>query len=51
MKNTPRKIYNRLTKKQKSLLGFDVIPPKDEFTRLSRRSKNFEKPDNYELDV
>ncbi len=51
MKNTPRKIYNRLTKKQKSLLGFDVIPPKDEFTRLSRRSKNFEKPDYYELDV
>ena len=38
MKNTPNKIYNKLTKKQKCLLGFNLIPPKDEFTRMSRRS-------------
>ncbi len=51
MKNTPRKIFNKLTKKQKSLLGFDTIPPKDEFTRLSRKSKFYEKPENYKIDV
>ena len=51
MKNTPRKIYNKLNKKQKSLLGFDTIPPKDEFTRLSRRSKFHERPDVYKLYV
>tara|TARA_B100000927_G_C16423194_1_gene452300 strand:+ start:63 stop:875 length:813 start_codon:yes stop_codon:yes gene_type:complete len=49
MENTPKKIFNKLTKKQKSLLGFDLIPPKDEFTRVTRRSKNFEKPKNYLL--
>lgn len=49
MKNTPNKIYNKLTKKQKCLLGFNLIPPKDEFTRMSRRSNFFEKPENYSL--
>lgn len=51
MKNTPRKTFNKLTKKQKTLLGFDMVPPKDEFTRLSRRSKVHEIPDNYKIDV
>jgi hypothetical protein len=32
-------------------LGFDMVPPKDEFTRLSRRSKVHEIPDNYKIDV
>ena len=32
-----------MTKSQKSLLGFNLIPPKDEFTRM-RRIKKFEKP-------
>ncbi len=49
MKNTPKKIYNKLTKKQKSILGFDLNPPKDEFTRMTRRSKHFEIPKNYIL--
>ena len=38
-----------MTKEQKRLLGFDVIPPRDEFTRVRRRSINFEKPNNYKL--
>ena len=49
MENTPKKIYDKLTKKQKSILGFDLIPPKDEFTRVTRRSKFFEIPKNYLL--
>ena len=49
MKNTPKEIYDRLTKKQKSILGFDLIPPKDEFTRVTRRSNYFEIPKNYQL--
>ena len=49
MLNTPAKIYKKLTNKQKSLLGFDLIPPKDEFTRMTRRSKFFEKPYKYNL--
>ena len=51
MKNTPRNFYNKLTKKQKSILGFDLIPPKDEFTRTTRRSSYFEIPENYKIDV
>ena len=47
MKNTPRKIYNKLTKKQKAILGFDLIPPKDEFTRTTRRSSYYELPEDY----
>lgn len=49
MENTPREIYDKLTKKQKSILGFDLIPPKDEFTRVTRRSKYFEVPKKYIL--
>ena len=51
MKNTPRKIYSKLTKKDKSLLGFDLVPPKDEFTRITRRSNFHLKPNNYKIDV
>lgn len=51
MKNTPKHIYKKLSKKQKSLLGFNLIPPKDEFTRLRRRSDIHEVPDNYKLNV
>lgn len=47
MKNTSMKIYSKLTKEQKALLGFDLIPPKDEFTRMTRRSNFFEKPSKY----
>lgn len=49
MKNTPIKIYNKLSSKQKSLLGFDLIPPKDEFTRMRRRSDFYEVPEKYKL--
>lgn len=49
MKNTPLHIYNNMTNDQKALLGFRLIPPKDEFTRLRRRSLNFETPSPYEL--
>tara|TARA_B110000503_G_scaffold139878_1_gene229323 strand:- start:192 stop:1007 length:816 start_codon:yes stop_codon:yes gene_type:complete len=51
MKNTPTNIYKKLSKKQKSLLGFDLIPPKDEFTRVRRRSNFHEIPENYKLNV
>jgi ectoine hydroxylase-related dioxygenase (phytanoyl-CoA dioxygenase family) len=49
MFNTPKKIYNRLSVFQKRLLGFDSVPPKDEFTRTRRRSDKCEKPFNYKL--
>ena len=44
MLNTPLNIYNKMTKSQKLLLGFNLIPPKDEFTRMRRVSKKFERP-------
>lgn len=46
-KNTPIKIYNKLTDFQKELLGFKFNPAKDEFTRLSRKTADFEKPEPY----
>lgn len=49
IKNTPHEIFNQLNDKQKQLLGFDTTPPKDEFTRMRRRSDTFETPDNYKL--
>jgi ectoine hydroxylase-related dioxygenase (phytanoyl-CoA dioxygenase family) len=49
MQNTPDNIYRNLTDQQKSLLGFQLVPPKDEFTRLRRRSNHFENPLEYRL--
>ncbi len=49
MKNTPEHIYKVLSDEQKDLLGFRLAPPKDEFTRLRRRSDIFEKPEAYQL--
>lgn len=49
MKNTPKKIFNKLTKKQRELLGFYSVPPKCEFTRSTRRSNYPEIPENYSL--
>ena len=49
MKNTPIETYNQLSSKQKSLLGFNLIPPKDEFTRMRRRSEFYEIPEKYKL--
>ncbi len=44
MFNTPIKIFNKLNSKQKALLGFNLVPPKDEFSRVRRKSVSFEKP-------
>lgn len=49
MKNTPKHIYDNLTDQQKRLIGFDSIPPTDEFTRVRRRSANPEVPSDYQL--
>lgn len=51
MRNTPQHIYDQMTEKQKDLLGFRSVPPKDEFTRLRRRSIDFEVPFSYELPI
>jgi len=49
MKNTPTSIFKELSNEQKSLLGFDLNAPKDEFTRIRRRSSYFEEPTEYKL--
>jgi ectoine hydroxylase-related dioxygenase (phytanoyl-CoA dioxygenase family) len=49
MQNTPDYIYKKLTLQQKELLGFRLVPPKDEFTRLRRRSEFCEEPYGYQL--
>ena len=41
MYNTPASIYKKLSSIEKALLGFNLIPPRDEFTRLRRRSDFF----------
>ena len=37
-------IKNLISKKQKALLGFNLIPPNDEFTKTTRRSQNLKNP-------
>ena len=49
MQNTPKEIYDSLSTSRKNLLGFNLIAPKDEFTRVRRRSEKHEIPNNYEL--
>ena len=49
IKNTPIKIFNKLSDAQKKLLGFHLTPPKDEFSRVRRISDKFEKPSQYFL--
>lgn len=49
MQNTPSYIYDKMTDAQKNLLGFSLNPPKDEFTRIRRRSNIFETPGFYKL--
>ena len=51
LKNTPKHIYDKMTNSQKDLLGFRSAPPKDEFTRMRRRSENFEIPESYNLPI
>ena len=47
--NTPPKIYKKLNIFEKSLLGFNSKPRKDEFDRPSARTKNPINPKNYIL--
>ena len=42
--NTPIKLFNKMNNKEKTLLGFRHIPPKNEFIRIGSRSKIMEKP-------
>lgn len=49
MQNTPKAIFDSLTEEQKRLLGFNLVPPKDEFTRLRRISAQAEQPAPYQL--
>jgi ectoine hydroxylase-related dioxygenase (phytanoyl-CoA dioxygenase family) len=42
--NTPINLYNKMTVKEKILLGFKHIPPKNEFIRIGSRSKIIERP-------
>ena len=50
-RNTPKKIFDKLTVEQKKLLGFYHVPPDDEFTRSSTRSHKAHKPINYKLPI
>jgi hypothetical protein len=49
MYNTPEHIYRQMTDPQKKLLGFDLLPPHDEFSRLRRRNETPEIPYAYSL--
>jgi ectoine hydroxylase-related dioxygenase (phytanoyl-CoA dioxygenase family) len=49
LKNTPIAVFEKMTDSQKDLLGFRSAPPVDEFTRMRRRSENFETPAPYIL--
>mgnify|MGYP001177060356 CR=1 FL=1 len=48
-KNTPLKVYNKLTLNQKKLMGFNFNPSKDEFTRSSAKSFKPDLPTKYLL--
>ncbi|WP_428324962.1 phytanoyl-CoA dioxygenase family protein [Nitrosopumilus sp.] len=47
--NIPPQIFDQLTDDRKDLLGLNTCPPKDEFTRITRRSTKFEWKNNYQL--
>lgn len=49
--NIPANIFEQLTDERKALLGLNSCPPKDEFTRVTRRSTKYEWQQNYELPV
>ncbi len=50
-KNMPKSMYENLTAERKELLGFKSQPPIDEFTRMTRRSNEFEDPIDYKLPI
>ncbi len=47
--NVTKEIFKQLTDERKSLLGLNSYPPKDEFTRITRKSKEYEYDLKYEL--
>lgn len=47
--NTPLKIFKKMNREQKELLGFRFNPPKDEFGIISSKSKRFRNPQKYSL--
>lgn len=47
--NIPSHIFEQLTNERKTLLGLNSRPPKDEFTRTTRRSSEYEWKPGYEL--
>jgi ectoine hydroxylase-related dioxygenase (phytanoyl-CoA dioxygenase family) len=47
--NTPKKIFKKMTNKQKDLLGFRYEPPIDEFKYTGSIQKKYLKPKNYRL--
>ena len=49
--NTPKKIFNKMNKNQRDLLGFKFNPPKDEFTGNRAIQKKYSKQFNYTLPV
>ncbi len=49
--NIPAHIFEQLTDERKALLGLNSCPPKDEFTRVTRRSTKYEWQSNYDLPV
>ena len=48
-RNMPLKLFKKLNSEQKKLFGYNVNPPKDEFSRSSTRANKAEKPSNYKL--
>jgi len=49
VENIPSQIFEQLTNERKELLGLNTYPPKDEFTRITRRSTGYEWKSNYHL--
>ncbi len=47
--NVPATIYNNLTEDQRKLIGLNLTPPKDEFTRVRRIATTAEEPLPYQL--
>jgi len=44
IRNTSRDTYDKMTERQRKLLGFDLNPPKNEYERINRRSNHPELP-------
>ena len=49
VENIPSHIFEQLTDERKALLGLNTCPPKDEFTRITRKSTEYEWKFDYKL--